>query len=48
MTLIATYSSPTTPGFAGWSEDVSGAIRLASITGLAGEAELGVPEAPLT
>jgi hypothetical protein len=35
------YSSPTTPGGAGWGEDVTTSVRLGSITGLAGEAELG-------
>ncbi|MDD5304037.1 MAG: hypothetical protein PHS14_13130 [Elusimicrobia bacterium] len=41
MSLVAIYSSPTTPGGAGWSEDVSGDIRLGSITTVAIEAELG-------
>lgn len=41
MTLEAKYFSPTTPGAATFTEDVSSAIRLGSITGLSGEAELG-------
>ncbi len=39
--LIATYSSPTTPASAPFAVDVTGYIRLGSITGLAGEAEMG-------
>jgi hypothetical protein len=41
VTIFAYYTSPTTPGATSWSEDVSGAIRLASITGLVAEAEAG-------
>lgn len=41
MTLLAIYSSPTTPGGAGWGVDITGGIRLGSISGVAGEAELG-------
>lgn len=41
MTIFAYYFSPTTPGAAPWSVDVSGAIRLGSIQGVVTEAELG-------
>jgi hypothetical protein len=41
VTIFAYYTSPTTPGAAGWSVEVSSAIRLASITGLVAEAEAG-------
>lgn len=40
-TLFCIYFSPTTPGAASFAVDVTGAIRLGSITGLVGEAELG-------
>ena len=41
MGLIVTYFSPTTPGVASWSEDLSGAVRLGTIAGLIDDAELG-------
>jgi len=41
VTLVCTYFSPTTPTATTWSEDLTPYIRLASITGLAGEARLG-------
>lgn len=41
MGLVVTYSSPTTPGIAGWSVDFSSAVRLGTIAGVVDEAELG-------
>lgn len=41
MTIFAYYTSPTTPGATSWSVELSSAIRLASITGIAIEAEAG-------
>ena len=41
MSLLARYFSPTTPGAATFTVDVTSTIRLGSITGLVGEAELG-------
>jgi hypothetical protein len=41
MGLVVTYSSPTTPGGPGWSEDLSSAVRLGTIAGVVDEAELG-------
>jgi hypothetical protein len=39
--IFAYYFSPTTPGAASFTVDVTPAVRLGSITGLVGEAELG-------
>lgn len=41
MTVSAHYFSPTTPTASSFDVDVSDAIRLGSITGLAGEAQMG-------
>lgn len=40
--MLVIYFSPTTPGAATFSVDLSGAVRLGSVTGLVDEAELGV------